>query len=193
MDREKMEWLKLHQDYHLRTVLDSPKHKFYSDIRENISTRMSHQNSGTNLGVKMIHPRYPDQLGHKWRLRTLDTMFTLYNHMSKSWIPPTKLCWTLQNRSSEIRGNISTRMSHQDSGSVQWNILRSQGDSSSVSRSIRTQMKTSDTGYNVHGYNVHVIQLYVKILDSTHQVVLDSPKHKFRYTRKYFDQDVTSR
>ena len=80
----------------------------------------------------------------------------------------------------------------QRSGSVQWIILRSQSDSSSVSRSIRTQMKTSDTGYNVHGYNVHVIQSYVKILDSTHQVVLDSPKHKFRYTREYFDQDVTS-
>ena len=40
------------------------------------------------------------------------------------------------------------------------------GDSSSVSRSIRTQRKTSDTGYNVHGYSVHIIQSYVKILDS---------------------------
>ena len=83
-------------------------------------------------------------------------------------------------------------MSHQDSGSVQWNILRSQDDSSSVSRSIRTQMKTSDTGYNVRGDNVHVIQSYVKILDSTHQDMMDSPKHKFRYTMEYFDQDVTS-
>ena len=35
------------------------------------------------------------------------------------------------------------------------------GDSSSVSRSIRTQRKTSDTGYNVH-----IIQSYVGILDS---------------------------
>ena len=65
------------------------------------------------------------------------------------------------------------------------------GDSSSVSRSIRTQMKTSDTGYNVRGDNVHVIQSYVKILDSTHQDMMDSPKHKFRYTMEYFDQDVT--
>ena len=40
------------------------------------------------------------------------------------------------------------------------------GDSSSVSRSIRTQRKTSDTGYNVHGYSVHIIQSYVEILDS---------------------------
>ena len=29
---------------------------------ENILTRMSHQDSGTYLGVKVIHPRYPDQL-----------------------------------------------------------------------------------------------------------------------------------
>ena len=79
-------------------ILDSPKHKFkytreYFD--QDVTSGVDRFN-GTYLGVKVIHPRYPDQLGHKGRLWTLDTMFTdtvftSYNHTSKSWIPPTKI------------------------------------------------------------------------------------------------------
>ena len=51
--------------------------------------------------------------------------------------------------SADIRDGrkFSTRMSHQNSGVVHRNILRSEDCSSRVSGPIRTQVKTSDTGY----------------------------------------------